>query len=250
MQGNAESGDNGKDPASKAEPVVLPSSEATPSASGAPKRPTQPFRHRANAPISPYPPPSNHEYAPRTVAPPTGPTTPNYSSAGSPIPHILSLPALATLRGRPTIPPRPPNKNDERCIIYCTQTASRRSVGQQPICKTFCWRRLFPQDSVPIPSEDGAVAAAKSISEGAGVANNGENSGNTVIMPDGKTVVERNTFETKSGIFGFDGRFVYFGRSRFRARDRLDSMSHPGLAEDWTVDELVSAIIQGLSPSD
>ena len=68
-------------------------------------------------------------------------------------------------------------------------------------------------------------------------------------MPDGKTVVERDTFETKPGIFGFDGRFVYFGRSRFRARDRLDSMSHPGLSEDWTVDELVSAMIQGLLPN-
>ena len=245
MQTDAGSGDNGKEPVSKAEPTLSPSSEPSPT-TGPSKRPVQPFRHRANAPISPYPPPSNHEYAPRTVAPPTGTgaNTNTSSSSNAPFPHILPLPSLSTLRGRPTSPPRPPNKNDERCITYCTQTASRRSVGQQPICKTFCWRRLFPQDYVPIPSEEGsggAVAAAKSISDDAGRTSNGGQRGKIVTMPDGRVVIERNTFATKPGIFGFDGRFVYFGRSRFRARDRLESMSHPGLSEDWSVDEMVSS---------
>lgn len=213
--------------------------------------PKRPFRSRLNAPNSAYPPPSNHEYPPRTVAPPTRPTSsrPRASSSSSTAPKdtsfilpLVNVPTLATLRGRPTYPPRPPNQNDERCIIYCTQTASRRSVGQQPICKTWCWRRLFPQDYIPLdqlPESSNATETAAGVPAANKNASGEKDAGKIVVMPDGRTVIQRGSQETQPGIFGFDGRYVYFGRSRFRARDRLDSMSHTGLSEDWTVDEMV-----------
>lgn len=163
----------------------------------------------------------------------------------------MNVPPLATLRGRPTYPPRPPNQNDERCIIYCTQTASRRSVGQQPICKTWCWRRLFPQDYIPLDQLPENNAADATAAAGVPAANKNaageKDAGKVVVMPDGRTVIQRGSQETQPGIFGFDGRYVYFGRSRFRARDRLDSMSHTGLSEDWTVDEMV--IIESVTTS-
>lgn len=223
-------------------------SSSPPSSSSTPP-PIEPYRHKSNAPYSSYPAPSNHEYPPRSAT--TSSNKTQGHDHGDPRAPILVVPPIAALRGRPTSHPRPPNQNDERCIIYCTQTAARRSVGQQPICKTVCWRRLFPQDYTPLDSgtpvqslEDSTTPDAsqtpKSTAPGAGSPDLKGKRGNVVTMPDGRTVVERDTFETKPGIFGFDGRFVYFGRSRFRAKDRLDSMSHPGLSEDWHVDDMVS----------
>lgn len=241
-------------------------STSTVPASTSTQPPVLPFRHRSNAPYSPYPLSSNHEYPPRSTSSSSSSDAP--SAKNDPSAPILVVPPLATLRGRPTPWTRPPNVNDERCIIYCTQTASRRSVGQQPICKTFCWRHLTLQDFNPADqaqqtpttttvaastAEEGATnpaitqtsAARKPASEEK--RENGKQP-NVLTMPDGRKVVERNNYEMKPGIFGFDGRFVYFGRSRFRAKDRLDSMSHPGLSEDWSVDDLVSKSRRALSP--
>ena len=193
-------------------------SQQKPVATTPPPLTNRQLRNNANAPTSDYPPASTNEHDPQINRQPpvdtrNHPRTPALRS--QPV-----IPPIATLTGRPTRPPRAPNRNDERCIIYCTQTAARRSIGSQPICKTICWRRLFPQD-LPFVEADENI-------------NNGEGSGPRPGA--GKGTSKRNPAP-----FGFDGRFVYFGRSKFRAIDRMDSMSQVGLSVDTPIDDIVRA---------
>ncbi|KAL4071370.1 hypothetical protein V8B97DRAFT_1962964 [Scleroderma yunnanense] len=56
-------------------------------------------------------------------------------------------------------PGQPPNTTDERCFIYCTQSALHRAQNKPPICYSVCLRRIFPfeievlQHDVPLPPE-------------------------------------------------------------------------------------------------
>ena len=49
--------------------------------------------------------------------------------------------------------------------------------------------------------------------------------------------------------FAFDGRYVYFGRSRFHARDRMYGMSDVGLSKDPSLEEMVSNFTRRAVPA-
>ncbi|KIM63866.1 hypothetical protein SCLCIDRAFT_116127, partial [Scleroderma citrinum Foug A] len=59
---------------------------------------------------------------------------------------------------------QPPNTIDERCFIYCTQTAPHRAQRKPPTCRSICLRRIFPfeievlEHDIPLPPE-GQVCA-------------------------------------------------------------------------------------------
>lgn len=101
--------------------------------------------------------------------------------------------------------------------MYCTQTAARRSAGLTPICKTVCWRRLFPQDYV---SEDEAEQYPADTQTGT-------------------ADQEATSIEEKPGVMGFNGRYVYFARSDFRMQGHVHSMNQLGLKVDTPIDKLV-----------
>ncbi len=168
-----------------------------------------------NAPRSEWPLPSTREHEP-------------WTKSENPKPHNNddtadknSIPSIVTLTGRPSPWPKAPNRVDERCIIYCSQTAARRAEGEPPICKTWCYRRLFPQDYASVEEKAQSVPL------------HAESKPKQAVNSSGRS-------EQPPESFAFDGRYVYFGRSRFRARDRMDGMSDVGLPKDPSLEEMVS----------
>lgn len=220
-------GDNSPPQNSDGGPASSSSSSSSPSSSS---ETSQPFRDRSNAPRASYPLPSHHDHPPRSQSS----KHPNIAELERrPQPPPLVTPPLFVLRGRSASSDTAPSRNDERCITYCTQTAERRAVGLQPICKTWCWRRLYPHDFLTVEQYQTQQAEAKEKAS----------KGGKPAPPRGNPVAPDSEFGApKPGIFGFDGRYVYYGRSRFRAKDRLDSMTHRGLTQDWSVDEMVSLL--------
>ncbi|KAF8342938.1 uncharacterized protein EI90DRAFT_809197 [Cantharellus anzutake] len=171
----------------------------------------------ANAPRSDWPLPSTHEYEPWTK-------NKNSSSPGKgEAADNFTIPSIVTLTGRPSPWPSAPNRVDERCVIYCTQTAARRVAGEPPICKTWCYRRLFPHDYSPV----GQSARVKP-------------DGNSGRVGDASGYSER-----PQKPFAFDGKYVYFGRSRYRARNRMYSMSGTGLPRDPSLEEMANDSVRG-----
>ncbi|KDQ20037.1 hypothetical protein BOTBODRAFT_27453 [Botryobasidium botryosum FD-172 SS1] len=115
-------------------------------------------------------------------------------------------------RGYNPLPPRivGPDKVDERCFTYCSQTAQRRSLGEEPICRTYCWRKLFQY-------EKSLDSAARSKTESA---------------TDERAARENQWFE---------GKYIYVGKGRERAVDRMESMKVTGLKEDTHMPKLEPA---------
>jgi hypothetical protein len=155
---------------------------------------------------------------PPTPTPPPGSNPPNDPSAAgnsssSPKKRPITLQTLFprsvifVLDDQPQIPTK---RRDEHCFTYCYQTALSRSKGEQAVCTTLCWRKLFPHERPPQTQ-----AQSKARAEG--------------------------------DVPWFDGRYIYFGRSIVRLEEKLKGMRSTGITPPQTAKEMAPQTMAGLN---
>ncbi|KAG1716200.1 hypothetical protein ID866_940 [Astraeus odoratus] len=75
-----------------------------------------------------------------------------------------SMPFISLYRPPPG---HPPNTTDERCLIYCSQSALHRSQHKPPTCRSICLRRVFPFEvevrSSSLPNSSSSTALQQEI---------------------------------------------------------------------------------------
>ncbi|KAH7883178.1 hypothetical protein F5I97DRAFT_1815096, partial [Phlebopus sp. FC_14] len=109
-----------------------------------------------------------------------------------------------------------PQKVDERCFFYCSQTSRGRSEGQLPMCRSICLRKVFPHELMtPTPNNGNDKAKI-------------EGHAGLPLPPEGQPP-KRGYFsgvleEPKETRYWREGWYLWTSRSPWSACDKIDSM--------------------------
>ncbi|KAF8583832.1 hypothetical protein K439DRAFT_1661068 [Ramaria rubella] len=105
---------------------------------------------------------------------------------------------------------------DERCFVYCSQTSRDRARGNDPWCRTICFRRVYGHEV-----HDGSYDASKDINgklkpkDPLPLPHEGQPS---EAISDGEI---ENTDKTR---YWKEGRYIWVSKSRWAAQEKMDTM--------------------------
>ena len=151
---------------------------------------------------SSLPPPASN---PEARSPSSQPTTPPGSS--------FTLPKFVIFKPYPAW--NSP-QIDERCFIYCSQSSHNRARGNDPWCRTICFRRVFGHEV-----HDGSYDASRDI--------------NGYLKPNGPLPLPHEgqppgafsdgaVEHTEKTKYWKEGRYIWVSKSRWAAQEKMDSM--------------------------